>query len=838
MKAVDGNLATAWSACGREPLDLDLGYAREFGGLVLRWGAEAASDYAIALSDDRRIWRAADTVRGSDGGTDWVRLPESQARYLRVQPLAPARCGSLAEVEIKPLEFGETANAFVAAVARDHRRGLFPRGFVGEQSYWTLVATPEGGVSGLMDESGAIESAPGGFSVEPFVRDGAQLTTWADITAAQTLGDGYLPMPVVRWQAPDWALRANSFAAADGNLVARYELENSSAEPKTLDLLLAVRPLQVNPPQQFLNITGGVSPIEAIRWDGAALHVGTARVTPATAPDAVQLATFDSGMLPERLDRPSLRAIKDPSGLASGALVYGVRLAPGERRRFALSVGKGGPSGITLASAERLEVAAAAEWRRRLGAVELSGPPAAQPTFATLRSALAQMLMSRDGPALRPGSRAYARSWIRDGAMMSGGLLRLGETRAASDFLEWYAPFQYPNGKVPCCVDPRGADPVPEHDSDGEFIHLVAQLHRYAPDAERSHRMWPRVRASADHIEKLRRQTMVPANRAPDRAHFYGLLPPSISHEGYSAKPMHSYWDDFWALGGLRDGAWLAAELGVPAEADALTRRADAFEADILASISRATKRHGIAFIPGSADLGDFDATSTTVALSIAGVQSILPQDALRTTFQRYWDEVAARHDGRKSWDVYTPYEWRNVGAFVRLGWRARANDLAEFLMKDRRPTEWNQWAEVVGRNPREPRFLGDMPHGWVASDFINATLDMLAYERQRDDALVLAAGVPASWIEAEGLSVDRLRTPHGNLAYTLRRVGNRIRLTYNLSGKPPTGGLVLAAPADGGERRLNGSRGRLDFPFNATAGDSSAAEPGSSNSLQIAPGE
>lgn len=336
--------------------------------------------------------------------------------------------------------------------------------------------------------------------------------------------------------------------------------------------------------------------------------------------------------------------------------------------------------------------------------------------------------------------------------------------------------------------------------------------------------MWPRVRAAADHIETLRQQTMMPKNRVPDRTHFYGLLPPSISHEGYSAKPMHSYWDDFWALGGLRDGAWLAAELGIPREAAILTQRADALEADILTSIRKATKLHGIAYIPGAADLGDFDATSTTVALSIAGLQAKLPPAALRATFERYWNEAAARRDGRKDWDVYTPYEWRNVGAFVRLGWRDRANALADFLMSDRRPAAWNQWAEVVGRNPREPRFLGDMPHGWVASDFINAALDMLAYERQRDDALVLAAGVPQSWVEGEGLSVQRLRTPYGPLAYTLRRAGNRLRLTYNLAGKPPAGGLVLAAPGMAGERRLSGSRGRVIVPFKATAAARSSA--------------
>ena len=120
---------------------------------------------------------------------------------------------------------------------------------------------------------------------------------------------------------------------------------------------------------------------------------------------------------------------------------------------------------------------------------------------------------TREGPALRPGSRSYARAWIRDGAMMSTALLRMGLDRPAIDFLEYYAPFQYPNGKVPCCVDARGADPVPEHDSHGELIHLVAQVHRYAPDMARLQRLWPRVRAAADHIETLRQSTRIPANR-------------------------------------------------------------------------------------------------------------------------------------------------------------------------------------------------------------------------------------------------------------------------------------------------------------------------------------
>ena len=105
---------------------------------------------------------------------------------------------------------------------------------------------------------------------------------------------------------------------------------------------------------------------------------------------------------------------------------------------------------------------------------------------------------------------------------------------------------------------------------------------------------------------------------------------------------------------------------------------------------------------------------------------------------QRRRDDAAGvRHgDG-----AYTPYEWRNVGAFVRLGERERAQQAMAYFYRDRRPAGWNQWAEVVVREPREPRFLGDMPHGWVASDQIRAIVSAPAY--------VSAGDAVAAWTYA-----------------------------------------------------------------------------------------
>ena len=63
-------------------------------------------------------------------------------------------------------------------------------------------------------------------------------------------------------------------------------------------------------------------------------------------------------------------------------------------------------------------------------------------------------------------------------------------------------------------------------------------------------------------MDSLRHERMTQPYTVGANKPFYGLLPQSISHEGYSAKPMHSYWDDFFALRGFKDAAFIAKELG------------------------------------------------------------------------------------------------------------------------------------------------------------------------------------------------------------------------------------------------------------------------------------
>ena len=265
--------------------------------------------------------------------------------------------------------------------------------------------------------------------------------------------------------------------------------------------------------------------------------------------------------------------------------------------------------------------------------------------------------------------------------------------------------------------------------------------------------MWPHVEGAARYLETLRqserRRQLETARRA-----FYGMLPASISHEGYSAKPMHSYWDDFWAVKGYDAAYAIAGALGHADAASRFHAQGDEFRRDLAASLAATTAAQTIAYLPGSAELGDFDPTSTSIAFAPHETALDLPGALVRSTYERYWREFQDRRDGRRDWDVYTPYELRNVATFIRLGWRDRAAELLQFFLAGRRPAAWHQWAEVVGRDARQPRFMGDMPHAWVASDYIGSVLDLFAYERGVDHAVVLGAGLRPAWRRGHGISV------------------------------------------------------------------------------------
>lgn len=140
----------------------------------------------------------------------------------------------------------------------------------------------------------------------------------------------------------------------------------------------------------------------------------------------------------------------------------------------------------------------------------------------------------------------------------------------------------------------------------------------------------------------------------------------------------------------------------------------------------------------------------------------------------------------------------RAVGTFVHLGQRNRAHELLDFFFNDQRPAAWHQWAEVVWHDPKAPKFIGDMPHTWVGSDYIRSFLDMFAYERESDSSLVIGAGLRDAWVrESPGVRVSNLSTHYGPLTYQINAIDKVVTVTIPRGVRIPPGGIVVYSPLD-----------------------------------------
>ncbi|MGQ9643717.1 MAG: discoidin domain-containing protein, partial [Ignavibacterium sp.] len=444
-------------------------------------------------------------------------------------------------------------------------------------------------------------------------------------------------------------------------------------------------------------------------------------------------------------------------------------------------------------------------WIEKLNRVKFNLPSTSEKIINTWKSNLAYILINRDGFGIQPGSRSYERSWIRDGSLTSSALLKSAIVNEVKNFIDWYSQYQFDNGKIPCVVDKRGADPVPEHDSHGQYIFLIKQYFNFTKDTSLLIKYNKNILKAVDYIKSLideRSTEHFKYGNDSVRA-YYGILPESISHEGYSAKPMHSYWDDFFALRGLRDATDIQLILGNQKEYERVKLLRDKFIVDLYNSLHLAIRTRKIDYIPGSVELGDFDPTSTTIALSPLNEINNLPQPYLKNTFDKYYDffqerrekeiDSSLQNESGTNWINFTPYENRTIGSFILLGEPEKAHELIKFFLNYQRPQGWNHWAEVVWRDKRFPGFIGDMPHTWVGSDFINSVRAMFVYENDYDSSLVVGAALYDDWINAEdGMSVENLPTYYGNLSYSIKKVEQKYFVKFYGDIQLPSGKIKL----------------------------------------------
>lgn len=796
---------------GARQLDITLPRPLDIAGIEVTW-AGPRDGATLEARDAKGAWSKVDDDPGSLGDTSY--LAARQIREMTALRLVVGTKDS-ATPKIKRLRFLGPPRVMTAMkryqiAASRANASLFPSSLHMQQVYWTAVGVPAGLQKSIFDEYGNIEPFKGGPQVQAIWRDASGRTAISDgAERSHALRDGWKPMPSVSWTVQPGLSMTSEAVAVQGDgqpvVLLRHRLRNQGNSPVEGTLSLVVRPIQVNPPWQ----NGGPSPIHDIAIVGDAAHTDVrvegrtlmASLTPVDSAGAAPFGEHGESEITANVAAgsvPGTREAHDGDGLAAGVLDYRVHLDPGEQRDVVIAFPLGNAPAdanghlpeppaidratLTADAYDKVAARVSGEWQKRLGGVAISLPDAS--LVDILRSQAAYMLVNQTGHAMQAGPRNYNRSFIRDGAATASILLRMGEVKTARDYLDWYAAHAvHENGLVSPILNAdgsvnRGFGSDIEYDSQGEFINLVADVARFGGGPASVKDYLPKVRAAMHFMQELRERTMVPGylSNLPAPERFHGIIAPSISHEGYSS-PTHSYWDDYWALKGWHDGAWLAGQWGDKELASYARTQYAALRESLRKSIETTMAWKGVDTIPAAADLGDGDPTSVSIALDPAGQMDVLPHDALVRTFDRYLADVRKREVPGELF-AYTPYELRNVLTYVYLDRPGDAAELLADVVRDRRPPEWNMWAEVVHSRLRHPGYLGDMPHTWIGSEYARTIFGMLM--READDGLYLLPGTPPSWVAGKGLSVSRLPVAYGSLSMTARRDGKTFTVTLD----------------------------------------------------------
>jgi hypothetical protein len=378
------------------------------------------------------------------------------------------------------------------------------------------------------------------------------------------------------------------------------------------------------------------------------------------------------------------------------------------------------------------------------------------------------LLLFHDGDEITPGPYTYHRFWFRDAAYMLAALDKYGFHDEAAEVLRSYGRRQHLDGFF--------FSQRQEWDANGAALWALAEHWRLTGDADLVDSQI--VARGVRWIERKRH-----SKRRRDPA-LQGLMPASISAEHLGPFDYY-YWDSFWSLRGLVDGAALLRARGRAPAAE----RAEAWAVDMRASIDRSlqlvAERLGTEAMPAGprrrVDPGAIGSLVSAFPLQLFAADDprvLATADAIRHRFSvgdAFFQGIS--HTGLGTYLTlqlaFVELEAGDRRALDRLQWMVEA------------ATSTFTWPEAI-----HPHLgtgcMGDGHHGWAAADFLTFVRSLLV--REVDGGLALCSMVPEGWL-GQALEVAHAPTHHGVLSFAIRWHGDRPALLWELvprDGQPP----------------------------------------------------
>ena len=485
------------------------------------------------------------------------------------------------------------------------------------------------------------------------------------------------------------------------------------------------------------------------------------------------------------------RKVKDVVGLATGAALF--RIPAGKRVSEEVTVplkgedsrkrGKAGnkPT-VTLPDPEHA-------WRdARTGAATLeTGDPQMDRLY---KSALETTILHSPGDALA-GPFTYKRFWFRDAVLIANAMAGCGLVDRARMVIEQFFDRQTLLGYF---ESQEG-----EWDSNGQVLwvlHRITHLSGSAPP-----QYWKDYIVKAVKWIHHKRDT-----HAAGKPHA-GLLPAGFSAEHLGPND-HYYWDDFWAIAGLRGAEYLLKEMGDDENAELASQVAEEMMAAVDVSLDYVEKRLGRPLMPASPyrrmDSGAIGSIVAGYPLQLTIPNTPRMDNTIEYLMGSCIMEGGFYHDISHS--GINPYLTLHLAqVLLRKNDYPRALGLFRAIGDLASPT--GQWPEAIHPKLRTG-CMGDGQHVWAAAEWILMVKNCFVREEETTGKLVLGSGLDSQWFgDEDRISFGPAHTKFGPISLEVVRDGDSRKVCWKPEWHTDEPRLEIRIPGTEPRTATRGSR-------------------------------
>lgn len=635
---------------------------------------------------------------------------------------------------------------------------------------WTGTGVIGSKEEAVVDERGLLMPHYDGYTMDFWILKCGKFFAPSQLeNVSQRLEDN-LPIIITYFTADDLEVSSSIFASRMGEVDLVFEeikIKNKSDTVQNLSLIFAVRPYNM----EGLNLVKNISyknNIFIIQGKLGPVFLAT--------PDDVFLGNESIGDVSLKYSTGynlffEKKEITCKIGLCSAAAEYKLKLEPQKEKIIstAIPIQKINFSQNIVEKIKAMNIAQQKEEVKNFWKISLKDKVKITLPEKKLQDSweanLSYLLMLYDGEEITPGVFTYHHFWFRDAAYQVSALDKMGYHFEARKILLTYPNRQKNNGFF---YSQNG-----EWDSNGQAIWTLYEHYKYTRDKEYLNTVYSSMKKGVFWIEEKRKET-----KKQPSPHF-GLLPAGLSAEHLGPND-YFYWDDFWALGGIKSTIHSAEELGKEEDKVKFQNIYNDFFQDIENSIKWAQERLNLRTLPSSPYRRP-DASLIGSVVVLYPLQIFSPFEETLIATQKAISDYASLEGiffqdmAHSGYGTYLNMQYAQTYLMQR---DKHCWYVIDWLLEHSSSTY--TWPEAI--NPRTGGgVIGDGHHGWAVADWCHLIRNVLFFEEGEN--LILTPSLKDDWIK-EGNIIEIQNAPSyfGKISFKLQIRQNSALLIFNSS--------------------------------------------------------